>query len=278
MLKKLIKYDLMADYGKYSIAFIGLLLISIVILFLDKMTAWIKDNVFFEAALSFTLMLFFLAATALFVMIAVFATIRFYKNIVRDEGYLMHTLPVPTRKLIASKLITSYIWFAAALVVVCICLGVAMGEPLWLTKIISEKDIILETLTINGMGISNSQFTSILVGYILTLIISPALILTHIYFSLALGNLFNRHKLRWSVVMFFALYCIEQAVSTAFMMFVSFDMMTFVLAATESEIDMGLTYDFIMKSEVFSIIMSVVISVVFFIGTIKIFSKKLNLE
>ena len=132
MLGKLIKYDLLADYKKYIAVYISMAATSVLLLFFDKMTSWINNNNFLNLMTVVFAVLFLIISVISAVMLLVFSTIRFYKNIVRDEGYLMHTLPVPTWQLIASKFISVYIWFFITLIVTGICSGIAYGEPFWL--------------------------------------------------------------------------------------------------------------------------------------------------
>lgn len=277
MLRKLIKYDLLADYKRYGIVFAAMLMFSLLLMALDRLTQVFKENRFFEIMMIICAMLFFAAVIVMFTMIFVIATIRFYKNLVRDEGYLMHTLPVPTWKLIMSKFITTYIWSAAALVVMGICFGIVSGEPLWLFKL----DIGWETLsglfveeTVNG---TPEQLRDLLAVCIVVMVLSPGFMVLHIYMSLALGNLFHAHKLGISVLMFFALYVGEQLLSGVFMMFMSAEMLTYIIDI-DAQLEFTQGYEYIMTSMIFSIVYTIVLMVGFFIGSERIFSKKLNLE
>ena len=63
----------------------------------------------------FTLIIIFFGAAvvATVVMSLVIMVSRFYRNLLKDEGYLMFTLPVSVHELIWSKLIVSLVWFLA---------------------------------------------------------------------------------------------------------------------------------------------------------------------
>lgn len=277
MLTKLIKYDLLADYKRYGIVFAAMFLFSILLMALDRLTQVFKENRFFEIMMFVCIALFFAAIIVMFTMIMVLATIRFYKNLVRDEGYLMHTLPVPVWKLIASKFITTYIWSAAATIVMGICIGIVSGELLWLFKI----DIGWETLsglfieeTING---TPEQLRNLLLVSFAIIVLTPGFMVLQIYQSLALGNLFHTHKLGMSVLMFFALYIGEQILSGVAMLFMSSDMLNYLMDI-EATVSFEAGYNYMMTSLIFSIIFTIVLMVVFFIGSERIFTKRLNLE
>lgn len=60
------------------------------------------------ALMSFVFSLSLIAAVVTTVVLMI---LRFYRNLMTDEGYLMFTLPVSTTELIFSKLIVSVVWF-----------------------------------------------------------------------------------------------------------------------------------------------------------------------
>ena len=73
---------------------------------------------------------------AVTVMTTVVMVLRFYRNLLRDEGYLMHTLPVSVHSLVWSKLIVSLCWFAVTFLVILLTMlltgliqsGASLGE------------------------------------------------------------------------------------------------------------------------------------------------------
>ncbi|MBQ8826750.1 MAG: hypothetical protein IJ007_06630 [Oscillospiraceae bacterium] len=277
MLRKLIKYDILADYNRYGIVFAAMLLFSILLMALDRLTDMFKDNRFFKVMMIICAMLFFAAAVIMFTMIFVIATIRFYKNLVRDEGYLMHTLPVPTWKLIMSKFITTYIWSAAAAIVMGICFGIVSGEPLWLFKLDIGWEMLSAAFVEDTVTGTPEQLRNLIAVCLWTIALTPGFMVLHIYMSLALGNLFHTHKLGMSVLMFFALYIAEQILSGVVMLFMSAEMVNYMVDI-DAQVEFNVGYEYMMTSLIFSIIFTVVLMVVFFIGSERIFSKKLNLE
>lgn len=277
MLRKLIKYDILADYKRYGIVFAAMLMFSFLLMALDRLTEMFKGNRFFEVMMIICAMLFFAAVIVMFTMILVIATIRFYKNIVRDEGYLMHTLPVPTWKLIMSKFITTYIWSAAAVVVMGICFGIVAGEPLWLFKLDIGWEVLSSAFVEDTVNGTPEQLRDLFAVCFIVMALTPGFMVLHIYMSLALGNLFHTHKLGISVLMFFALYIAEQILSGVAMLFMSAEMVEY-LTVIDSVAPFEAGYKYMMTSMIFSIVYTVVLMIAFFIGSERIFSKKLNLE
>ena len=277
MLGKLIKYDILADYKRYGIVFAAMLMFSLLLMALDRLTDMFKENRFFEVMMIVCAMLFFAAAVVMFTMIFVIATIRFYKNLVRDEGYLMHTLPVPTWQLILAKFTTMYIWSAAAVIVTGLCLGIVSGEPFWLFKLDIGWELLSSAFIEDTVDGTAEQLRNFFLVCGAVMVLSPGFMMLHIYMSLALGNLFHTHKLGMSVLMFFALYIAEQILSGVAMLFMSAEMVEY-LTVLDSVVPFEAGYRYMMTSMVFSIVFTIILMVVYFIGAERIFSKKLNLE
>lgn len=279
MLRKLIKYDLLADYKKYAAVYIAMLASSVLLLFFDKMTSWIKNNAFIDIMTMVFMFVFFTITIISGVMLLVFSTIRFYKNIVRDEGYLTHTLPVSTWQLIASKFISVYIWFFAMVIVTGICSGIAFGEPFWLFKLNDAFGEISEVLMSEDFAADDIKFVFLMLKYFAVfMLFSPFLAMSHIYFAFALGNLFNKSKLGMSVVMYFAVMFAEQIIGSVFAMFFYSDMMTLVTADPNSDFFTAQAADFFGKAMNFSLTAAIIFAIGYTIAAERIFAKKLNLE
>ncbi|MDE6600227.1 MAG: ABC transporter permease, partial [Oscillospiraceae bacterium] len=96
MLGKLIKYDLMADWKKYATLYAATLLVSIMLFTTGKIKENIHNNIILEIVEDMFGVVFTTLIVAIGVAVVVLTVMRFYKNVVRDEGYLTHTLPVHT--------------------------------------------------------------------------------------------------------------------------------------------------------------------------------------
>lgn len=290
MLRKLIKYDLLADYKKYAALCIAMLASSVMMLFFDKMTSWISNNTFITVMSAVFTMVFFGVCLAAGIMLLVLSTIRFYKNVMRDEGYLTHTLPVPTWQIIASKLITVYIWFFLTIIVAGICNGIALGEPLWLFKIINGdfgNDFSAGFRIGYNAAAGEASFISdmearemaggMLKYYAAFVLLSPFMSMANIYFAFALGNLFSKSKLGMSVLMYFLLQLAESVMGA--LCSVLFSPKFIAEAAKYGEnVPTSLISDFFSELMTAALILSVILSIGFMIGTERIFAKKLNLE
>ncbi len=268
MLGKLIKYDILADWKKYAIVYAATLLLSIMTFILEKCVSNVQNNTFLVIIDKLVLAAFMVMVVATALIVFVFSVMRFYKNLVRDEGYLMHTLPVPTWQLIASKLITVYIWFIAAVIVIIASTGIILGEPLWFFKMIDGWSELIA-----DMSETLGEEGTTLMGYtLLSTVLSPFYFMSHIYFSLALGNLSNGHKLGIAVLAFFGINIAEQIITSVIMS------VNAVGLITAEEVPDAQMFAFLNSTMLAAIILSTVLSIGMLIGAERIFAKKLNLE
>lgn len=271
MLGKLIKYDLMADWKKYAALYAATLITSIMLFTTGKIKESIRDNRILEIVEDMFGIVFMTLIIAISVAVVVLTVMRFYKNVMRDEGYLTHTLPVHTWEILASKLISSYVWFLSAFIIGGICLGVSSGEPLWLFDAIED---IAEVISEARGSEEKSMLIQIMTVTMVSVVLSPFFIMTHAYFCFALGNLSNSHKLGVSVLAFFGVNIAENFIATAVMIIfaANFDDDRWETASVIEALRMGNSV------MILTLIISIVISVGFFAAAERIFAKKLNLE
>lgn len=132
---------------------------------------------------------------------------RFYKNFLTDEGYLMFTLPVSTRDLILSKLIVTF------------CYSLISA----LTAVLSLFIVFINSERMSGVHqmireiydeIASLQTSIPLVILLIAVLIIIGILsgILNIYVSIALGQLYKKHKLLGSFIAYMAIYTAIQAV------------------------------------------------------------------
>ena len=102
MLGKLLKYELKATSRVFVPLYIAILVVSIV-----NGLSLNLEILNIQGLATIVLMCLFIS---LFVITIVVTIQRFNKNLLKDEGYLMFTLPVSSKYLVLSKYLTSLIW------------------------------------------------------------------------------------------------------------------------------------------------------------------------
>lgn len=279
MLGKLIKYELLAEYRKYAFLYAGILFAALTCVFFDKVMGSLGEFTIFEILSSMTAVLFVMLCFAAMVMVFVFAAMRFYKNMYRDEGYLMHTLPVKSWQHIVAKIISAYIWTILSVIV--IILGVCIlgiGEN-WIPEFIRG----FKEGFAAGLGIAEADLAILKVMwwyFLAMLILYPAFVVIFINFCISVGSLFNSHKILMAIVTFIATNTVSQIISSVALWILGYSEVL-TLAESEYVSDAQVAEfmaSFFSKYFVFSIIFCVIIygAMVFF--TNFIMSKKLNLE
>ena len=152
---------------------------------------------------------FAIAVVATAVMTLVIMISRFYRNLMKDEGYLMFTLPVSVHELIWSKLIVSLVWFLAAGLVITLVMAL---NALNLSAINMNLNLILLELPswaeirqkLQELGIYTQLFT--LGGQsLLIMLLGVLATCLHFYASMSLGHMFSKDKIVLSVVFFIAI-------------------------------------------------------------------------
>lgn len=273
MLKKLIKYEILADWKKYGIISAALLLISIMLLITSNASQRI-DNISFITLVNDALgATFGIVAVGAIAMLFVFSTTRFYKSFIRDEGYLTHTLPVPTWQLIASRIIAVYIWFIALAAVLAICFGISEGEPLWLIHVIQNRAELFSIVTDRfGKEAMNSLIKTTISG-MLIMLFTPAIYMARICLCFALGNLFSRNKLAMSVLMFFVISFVERIIYSVISISIFADLIAIAETASDEHI-----LSASLNAVNITLVLSLIIMAASFIASERIFAKKLNLE
>lgn len=105
MLGKLLKHDFKALFRNYSLLFAVLLLVTL----LYKVCLLLPKNIVLNFTNGLMGALYVIVILGCLFGAAVINIVRFYKNLVTDEGYLTFTLPVSSRQIVASKLISTLV-------------------------------------------------------------------------------------------------------------------------------------------------------------------------
>ena len=119
MLGKLLKHEFRAT-GRLMLPALGAVLVLAVLANFSIRFIQVTDSTFLAILFGLVIGAFGIGMIAAAVMTLVLMILRFYRNLLRDEGYLMHTLPVSVHELVWSKLIVSLVWFAVTGLVICL--------------------------------------------------------------------------------------------------------------------------------------------------------------
>lgn len=268
MLGKLLKYELKATSRVFIPLYIAILVVSIV-----NGLSLNLEILNIQGLATIVLMCLFIS---LFVITIVVTIQRFNKNLLKDEGYLMFTLPVSSKHLVLSKYLTSLIWTFLSFVVAFLSFTIIFMIPTYkyfdFSYFINEFNLLFSNmLNLNILG----QFIKI----ILLMIISYTIFIFNVYLALSVGQLpiFNRFRNVSSFIGFLVINLLISYAQNIVSLFVNdasvnieaIDNINYAISSVTSIVSKGLNI---------AIVINLIIILVLFVATTYILDKKLNLE
>lgn len=201
MLLKLLKYDFRAMWKHLSLIWGASLALALVNRMTHSMNFMFHAHDFEGNISGFTFAILIAVFVAMFVISLIFVLQRFYRGLLGNEGYLMHTLPVRPWQLVASKLICAVVTYVASGIVAILSVllmittdwwGFFFHAPIWsdlLQGIIKHPDLIPLMLEV-------------------CLIILSAIIqsIAAFYLAISLSHLLPRRRVLASVVFYIGIY------------------------------------------------------------------------
>lgn len=119
MLKKLLKYEFRATGRVYGGLYLALLAVAALMGASFQVPALLEH----AAPIAVLMIVYLILGVAIAVMTVLTIILRFTRNLLGREGYLMHTLPVNNAQLILAKLISSMVWVLCSILVVLLSFG-----------------------------------------------------------------------------------------------------------------------------------------------------------
>ena len=207
MFGKLLKYEWKAMMKTMLPIYGAALVLAAVngLLFQSILGGWINRSALFSTMQTTALTLYMLVLAVMGVFTAVMIIQRFYKGLLRQEGYLMFTLPVKTWKLIFSKACVSFAVTVLSMIVGILSMGLFGGIEFF--RALYELPILMWAFLTEGYKADPAAFVymalfalEMLAGLIVAVFAS----IYELYFAMALGQMSRNHKVIWSVVWFMA--------------------------------------------------------------------------
>ena len=205
MLGKLIKHEWKAVAKILGILHLAVLAMSVVGRVLLNMGVNDDEGI----AWFMLLMVYMFSVFAVSVGSQFFLAIRFYKNMYTDEGYLTFTLPVKPWQHIFGKWLIAVAWTIIDYVAIILSILIlVMNKEMWTEMVPEFNGMVLSMQSDDIIGIVEIV---IFVAVTLLSICSAPLLY---YFSISIGQLFNRHKILASVITYFITVNVIQVIST----------------------------------------------------------------
>ena len=275
MLGKLIKYDLKSYFKLFPLVWLA----AVVLAFVNHFTL----RHFSEAEASgvaeflgmvLPILVYVAAIVTLAVLTLILIIRRFYSGALKEEGYLVFTLPVKPWQIVVAKAIAATIVTIITGVVTMISVLLLMdwGEVI---KAIGE---LFHGLFHNEY-ITGGECAALMAEALIVGITTIAAAVYHIYASIALGHLFNKHRAGMAVLMYILISIVLSALGSTVVAHLIFgldsnwidDFLRKISEATNA-------FGFISLGMLGLFLINAVQIVIFHIVTERILSKRLNLE
>lgn len=293
MLSKLIKHEWKATWKLPALLCLSILLLSVIccisfyVAGLTKVDT-IQSGIVYTYTMAMLLIFYTLLLSAPSIVIILYFSYRFYKNLYTDEGYLMHTLPATPTQLIISKGICAAFWTIS--VTILTTLGVIALLFYLMSSILMANNVgsirMLFNEIIHYMPQINELFkqytgVSLITGFVTSLFLPILGSLSGIllpYMCLSLGQLFKKHRVAAAVGFYFACFFAIQLVSGLISLpFTLKQMFRLTSYANELEEFVAPLFSAI-PTYIINYFLSLALSITSFLVTRYIMGKKLNLE
>lgn len=218
MLGKLLKHEFRAT-GRIMLPIYGAVIVLSLLASVSGRLMDREPGTFLYILFGLIVAAFVIGIIAALIMTAVLMIRRFYTNYLKDEGYLMHTLPVSVHALVWSKMIVSLVWFAATFVVIWLVIlltffiqtgtnlvEIFMKLPSWaeIRQVLTEYGIRMGDVWL----LAAEALLAVIVGGLLTCL--------HFYAAMSLGHMFSKDKLLLSIVFYVAISFVLSMATTGY--------------------------------------------------------------
>lgn len=265
MLGKLMKYEWKATWKLLIPLNLFITLMSILAYITVQLEFFESDNDLVIMSGTLLLLAYVLSMFVISVVTVIYLIYRFYTSVYGEEGYLLHTLPVDKHHIIVSKAVVSVAWIV--LNILLIYLSVLF--------LISTQERFVETIT-DGFEFYietvNSYNKIGAFEVIMTLVASFFALLARVLkitACISLGQLSSNHKVLSSIGFYYAIYIVQRIFTLLYYMIQSL-----IFRAS----DYNYYYNSFGSSWAFTLLSSLIYSVIFYFLTWYVMDRKLNLD
>jgi len=157
--------------------------------------------VFPELLRGLTMTIYTMAIIAMSIITIVIIILRFYKNLLGDEGYLMFTLPVTREQHLLSKFLAAMVWSICTGVLILLSVLMMFGTLGGFEQFVRAIDDMI------AAGVPVGRYTFI---FIVILIIGSASGILMLYAAMAWGPNLIKNRVGGSILAFIIIYIASQ--------------------------------------------------------------------
>ena len=262
MLGKLVKYELKSSGRLLTLMYAAILVVALIGGIMLRGSAVVGK----ELPLIILFLIYLILVVAMMIITLVVIVGRFFKSLLSQEGYLMHTLPVPTWNHVLCKTLTALIWIVLAVIVLFVsgAIFLFVSGAIFLFGAGAARDMFA-ALDLTGLRNVLSQNAVMITLFLVVMIVQLVRMVLQAYVSMAVGATANKHKIFFSFLVFVIIVIVLNIV-------------TAVIALGSLANNMSILTFTGYETLIYQLIFDGVLTVVFFAVTTLFLRKKLNLE
>lgn len=212
----------------------------------------------------------YLGFFAVIIVTTVVVIQRFYNGLLKDEGYLMFTLPVKSGALINSKLLVSVVLMFITGVVGLVSIMAIVVSGIGWSDFWNGVGEVFRASDLSGL-----EWTMMILWFLVLILVASASSLYKVYTAMALGHLAKKHRVGWSVAAYLGMTMLGSTVWDIFLFNADWDSIGDILYRMMNGMSIPQS---VVTVELIAIVFYAVLSVIFFLITRYILEKRLNLE
>lgn len=271
MLGKLLKYEWKSMRKLLSLIYLAVLVLALCVGISLRKSILVEVS---NGSLIF-LAIYMILITAMAVVTLIVILERFYRSLISQEGYLMHTLPVSPCQHILSKLIMAVIWVAIAAAVILLSV-VLIGGVSGIFSELAVRDALICVVRETKAELGTAYISVMMICTFVQLL----RMIVQFYLAMAIGGAMLKNKVLWSFVSYVVLVVLVSVVDSLF----GITMLSKTVGTADGLISLVLDGSDYMVDAGFNalfggqIIIDLILLIVFFILTNYFLKKRLNLE
>ena len=203
MFGKLLKYDFRSMLKQFAFIWPAALALAVINRF--TLSGLESTSATGETVAAVAIMVFVAIMIAMFVITLIFVIQRFYKGLLGDEGYLMHTLPVRPWALIGSKLVCAVVLTVASILVAIAAILIIVSPVIDLGEFFHVIRWLWDAIC-GGKNAANAFLAC--VEFLLLLLLGMAEGYLMLYLAMAIGHLFNKGRAAMSVAAYIGIHVV----------------------------------------------------------------------
>lgn len=266
MLNKMIKHEF-KEMAKPLIP-LNLILIALSLLGSLFMATGLSDAL--SGLFVVIMLLFVLSVVALFVVTAVYLTIRFYKTMFSAQGYLTHTLPLSSSSILNSKILSSMVWLILTFFVCVFSVLALVFSETGMPSAADFHSFQQEISMVFGIG-----FTPFLIAVFCMIVVMCLYYLLMVFASLSIGQLFNQNRIPAAIGAGVVFYMAQQIISLVSLLILGLGVFE---KRNLDQVTAAMASGFYQKIWLLAVGETLLFTIAFFIICHVIVKKKLNLE